>query len=150
MNLHNGCPGLNLPAAATREIFHQLDALAAWPAPEGEISVAFLDRTDMCRLHADFLQDESLTDVITFDGDVLAGTAGEICVSPDQALQFKGARRLVFHEELTLYLVHGYLHLAGLDDVDPKDRRRMRLAEKRAMDHLRAKDAIPGFSYQPA
>lgn len=150
MNLHNGCPGLKVPAAATRGVFDQLDSLAAWPIPDGEISVAFLDRADMCRLHADFLQDDGLTDVITFDGDVLAKTAGEICVSPDQALEFKGSRRLPFQEELTLYLVHGYLHLAGLDDVDPKHRRQMRMAERRAMTHLREKDAIPDFRYHPA
>lgn len=112
--------------------------------------MAFLDRADMCRLHADFLQDESLTDVITFEGDARAETAGEICVSPDQALEFKGARRLPFHEELTLYLVHGYLHLAGLDDVDPDDRRRMRTAERSAMAHLREKNAIPDFRYLPS
>ena len=36
----------------------------------------------------------------------------------------KAPAALPFAEELTLYLVHGYLHLAGLDDVDPADRRK--------------------------
>jgi probable rRNA maturation factor len=137
-----------VPLARTREIFRLLDATGIWSAPEGEISVAFLDRESMCRLHEDFLRDGTLTDVITFEGDALAGTAGEICVSPDQALEFKGSRRLPFAEELTLYLVHGYLHLAGLDDIDPADRRRMRAAEKQAMNLLREQEAIPGFRYE--
>lgn len=102
----------------------------------------------MCGVHADFLGDESLTDVITFEGAMEAGVAGEICVAPDHALEFKGARRLPFAEELTLYLVHGYLHLSGLDDVDPADRRKMRTAERRAMTSLRQAEAIPAFDYR--
>lgn len=113
--------------------------------PGGALSVAFLDREGMCRVHHGFLQDHSLTDVITFEGTTEVGTAGEICVSPHHALEFRGRNRLPFPEELTLYLVHGYLHLAGFDDVDPSDRRRMRTAERRAMKLLRDTGAIPGF-----
>jgi probable rRNA maturation factor len=149
VNLHNGCPGLSVPAPATRAVFHHLDRLGHWTVPEGELSIAFLDRAAMCGVHAAFLNDESLTDVITFEGVAEAGVAGEICVAPDHALEFKGADRLPFAEELTLYLVHGYLHLAGLDDVDPEDRKQMRVAERRAMASLRDANAIPGFSYQP-
>lgn len=146
--LHNGCPGLVLPVKAARRIFHRLDSFERWRVPEGTLSVAFLDRESMCRVHAGFLDDDSLTDVITFDGDKHDGQAGEICVSPDQALDFRGSRRLPFAEELTLYLVHGYLHLAGLDDADPAGRRRMRTAERTAMDHLRSIRAIPAFRYE--
>ena len=110
--------------------------------------MAFLTREDMCRIHADFLQDNTLTDVITFEGAPEANHAGEICVAPVHAYEFQGARRLPFAEELTLYLVHGYLHLAGFDDVDPTDRKKMRAAERRAMEHLRNLGAIPGFKYR--
>jgi len=112
--------------------------------------VAFLDRENMCRIHADFLHDRTLTDVITFEGIPEAGTAGEICVSPDHAFDFRGPRRLPFPEELTLYLVHGYLHLAGLDDVEVADRQRMRAAERRAMAHLNNVEAIPAFEFRRA
>jgi len=122
--------------------------MGLWPVAEGELSIAFLDREAMCRVHADFLQNDSLTDVITFEGISEAGVAGEICVAPDHALEFEGSRRLPLPEELTLYLVHGYLHLAGLDDVDPADRRKMRAAERRAMTSLRKADVIPRFSFR--
>lgn len=149
VHLHNGCPGLKAPVAATRRIFHHLDTLGLWPAPAGALSVAFLDRSAICRVHESFLQDAGLTDVITFEGDPEEDLAGEICVSPDQALEFRDRRRLPFAEELTLYLVHGYLHLAGLDDIDPAARRRMRRAERRALTHLREAHAIPAFTYRP-
>jgi probable rRNA maturation factor len=50
-----------------------------------------------------------------------------------------------FATELTLYVVHGWLHLAGYDDLQPAKKRRMRAAEKRAMTLLRTTDAVPEF-----
>jgi hypothetical protein len=50
-----------------------------------------------------------------------------------------------FAEELSLYLVHGLLHLAGYDDLAPARKRRMRLAERRALQLLRQQAAIPAF-----
>jgi probable rRNA maturation factor len=50
-----------------------------------------------------------------------------------------------FSSELTLYIVHGWLHLAGYDDLQPAKKRRMRAAEKRAMTLLRAAKTIPSF-----
>ena len=39
-------------------------------------------------------------------------------------------------EELTLYLVHAWLHLAGLKDLDEEDRHKMRGAEAEQMEAL--------------
>ena len=51
-----------------------------------------------------------------------------------------------FATELTLYLVHGWLHLAGYDDLKPALKRRMRAAEARAMGLLSAAGAVPAFA----
>jgi probable rRNA maturation factor len=53
-----------------------------------------------------------------------------------------------FAEELTLYLVHGYLHLAGYDDLHPDKKRFMRRAEARALKLLAEADAIPTFAWK--
>jgi probable rRNA maturation factor len=45
-----------------------------------------------------------------------------------------------------LYLVHGWLHLAGYDDLAPAKKRVMRRAEKRAMTLLARARAIPNFA----
>ena len=89
--------------------------------------------------------DPTATDVITFEGDPAAGLAGEICVSADTARSYARAQRKDFSAELTLYLVHGWLHLAGYDDRQPAQKRRMRAAEKRAMTLLREAKAVPAF-----
>ncbi len=108
--------------------------------PPGELSVVFLTDTALAQLHADFLADPTPTDVITFAGDPAHGTAGEICVSVDAAAAYARKSRSDFSAELTLYLVHGWLHLAGYDDLEPAKKRAMRRAEARAMRLLEANE----------
>lgn len=137
-----------LPAArprARRQLLNPTveDRLTA--LPPGELSIAFLTDAALAELHGSFLHDPSLTDVITFEADPLAGTAGEICVSVDTARRYAAQTGQSFADELTLYLVHGLLHLAGYDDLAPARKRRMRLAERRAINLLREQAAVPEF-----
>jgi probable rRNA maturation factor len=118
--------------------------------PPGELSLVFLTDAALAQLHAVFLDDPTTTDVITFEGDSALGTAGEICVSVDTALAYAQARDQNFSDELTLYLVHGWLHLAGYDDLVPAKKRAMRRAEARAMQVLRGAGALPDFRLKAA
>lgn len=113
-----------------------------------ELSVVFLADAELARLHARFLSDPSPTDVITFPGASPLGPAGEICVSAGAAARAAAARGGDFSEELTLYLVHGWLHLAGHDDRRPALKRAMRRAEARALGRLRREGGIPRFSWR--
>jgi probable rRNA maturation factor len=113
--------------------------------PAGELSLAFLTDAALARIHDDFLDDPTTTDVITFEGNAALESAGEICVSADTAATFAITHDRDFSDELTLYVVHGWLHLAGYDDLKPAKKRRMRAAESRAMDLLRAAKALPIF-----
>jgi probable rRNA maturation factor len=113
--------------------------------PAGELSVAFMTDRALARLHARFLNDPSATDVITFGGDPANGVAGEICVSVDAAARRAGRSATRLSGELTLYVVHGWLHLAGYGDRRPAARRLMRRAEARAMAILRRSGAVPRF-----
>jgi len=141
----NRHPRLRLDRRAVARVIHTLDAhffasasgqskianrKSKMSAPSGELSVVFLTDESLAQLHADFLADPTPTDVITFEGDPAQGTAGEICVSVDAAIRQVGPRR-DFSAELTLYLIHGWLHLAGYDDLQPAKKRQMRRAEAR-------------------
>jgi probable rRNA maturation factor len=118
------------------------------------LSIVFLTDQALAKLHARFLDDPSITDVITFEGDSTLGVAGEVCVSADAATRHAAARtgarhradgKDAFARELTLYVVHGWLHLAGYDDLQPAKKRVMRRAEARAMRLLDEHDAVPAF-----
>jgi len=134
------------PRAATRRVIEELltdhDAV-------GTVSIVFVDDDEIRAVHREFFGKDSATDVVTFpmdapsddeDGDApdpLGGQLlGEVMVSVETARRESAARDLPFEREVALYAIHGVLHLLGYDDIDPGDRRRMRRAEKRAVDRL--------------
>ena len=137
---------LKCSSAQVRALFRFLDErIEQDQIPAGDLSVAMMGRLEMCQLHDDFLNDPEHTDVITFPGDEEMELAGEICVSADFAEESAQKLGLPFAEELTLYLVHGWLHLAGYDDRNDEDRAEMRKAEARVMDAVRAAEKVPAF-----
>ena len=81
----------------------------------------------MAELNWKHLRHRGPTDILTFDyGD---GT-GELVISLDTAVREAASRRLSLRREVALYVAHGLLHLAGLDDRTPVQRRAMRRAER--------------------
>lgn len=151
VHIHNAHPRLKLDKRAVGKMIHTLDSQKAafqGGCPEGELSLAFLTDPAVARIHADFLSDPTPTDVITFEGNTSLESAGEICVSVDTAFSYASLHQRDFSEELTLYLVHGWLHLSGYDDLKPTKKRIMRAAEKRAMACLRTAGVLPTFSLQ--
>ncbi len=145
----NRHPRLRLDRRALTRAIHVLDSEFAKskisPVPPGEISLVFLTDTALAQLHADFLDEPTPTDVITFEGDPILGTAGEICVSADTAAAYAKKNGRDFSSELLLYVVHGWLHLAGYDDLQPTKKRAIRRAEARAVRLLAVSDSLPRF-----
>jgi len=125
--------------------FDVMDVLALCPIPQGELSVVFLDDAGIARLHEKYLNDQTATDVITFPGDAPMDFAGEICISVDHAIKAGKEYDQPFSRELTLYLVHGWLHLAGFDDRSEEERIAMRKAERECLVALEKAGAMPDF-----
>ncbi len=151
--ISNQHPRLKLDRKAVRKVIHTLDGESQrfmGGPPDGELSLVFMNDPAIARLHADFLDDLTTTDVITFEGDPTFGTAGEVCISADTAATFAQKHGHDFSEELTLYVVHGWLHLAGYDDLKPTLKRRMRAAEKRAMEWINRASLLPDFRWNSA
>ena len=115
----------------------------------GLLSIAFLSRSSHSKIHGKFLNDFRPTDVITFPADIMEGSAGEICVSVEQAIDESKKRNVSLAEELSLYLIHGWLHLVGFDDKELVDRTIMRREESKAMELIRQEHAWPDFLLAP-
>jgi len=129
-------PGLRPRPAAMQRLVAAIETAAGhlgWKVPAGELCIALLDEPEHSRLHAEFCGDPSPTDVITFPGDASAHWAGDICLSLPCAQREAARRGRPPAAELALYLVHGWLHLAGFDDHAAADRRAMRAAERRLL-----------------
>lgn len=79
------------------------------------VEIAVVDDEAIARVHAEFLDDPTETDAITFP-------YGEILVSCDTALRYAQEHGLNPQEELFRYMVHGLTHLHGYLDYEPADR----------------------------
>lgn len=96
------------------------------------VSLLLTDDAEIARLHAKFLDDPTPTDVISFDLDGQA----EIVVSVETAKRTANSHGHSLRAEVALYVVHGLLHVCGFDDIAPRDRARMRAAERAVLQRL--------------
>lgn len=130
-----------LPPKAT--IRRAVRVAAALPGfRRGRIGVMLSDDATIRRIHRQHLQRDSATDVISFAYQRRgARVEGELVVSMQTAAAQAALLGWSPLSELLLYVVHGTLHICGLDDIQPQDRRAMRLAEQRALARLGIADA---------
>jgi len=139
---------LRIDPGKVEDCLHALDRCSRFQVPDGSLEVAFVDLPTCCQLHGDFFGDPDPTDVMTFPGDPEDEHAGDIAICPAVAAEACTETGLPFAEELTLYLVHAWLHLAGLEDHDPEAIARMREGESALMAHLRQEAALLHASWQ--
>lgn len=94
------------------------EVLRRYPASEladlEEVEASLVDDAAIAEVHGEFLQDATATDVITF-------AHGEVIVSVETAARRGAEFGKNERGETLLYLVHGLLHLAGLDDLEEED-----------------------------
>lgn len=145
VQINNQYQSLSFSEHSIRRFFNTLDSLTDFPIPPGELSIVFLDDSTIAQIHNDFLNDPTATDVITFPSNPDFDLAGEICVSVDHAISSSQNLHIPFAQELTLYLVHGWLHLAGLNDLTDEQKNTMRSAEKHILKTLEKAGTIPDF-----
>ncbi len=100
------------------------------------VSVVLVSDQRIRRLNRDFHGCDDVTDVLAFDygaNDQAEDLDAEVVVSAQRAEAEARRRGLPTEGELLLYCIHGLLHLAGYDDRERADRRRM---WRRQFDHL--------------
>jgi len=110
-----------------------------------EMAIYFVDTDEICSLHHEFFDDPSPTDCISFPIDSPEEEhrfLGEVFICPPTALTYCEKEGGDVREEMTLYLIHGLLHLMGYDDIEEGNRAVMRKTEKRHMESLKMKDLI--------
>lgn len=113
-----------------------------------EVSLQFVSEEEIAKLHGDFFGDPTVTDCITFPMDKEDGQEGgyrflgEVFLCPSAALSYTQEYGGDPYEEISLYVVHGLLHLLGYEDEEDESEATMRAAEKRLMAVLRQKGLI--------
>lgn len=105
--------------------------LAGEEVKDARVTLAFVDNTTIHRLNKQFLNHDEPTDVLSFpmSGPSAKTLEGEIVIGVEVAQSQATERGHDVAAEMTLYVIHGLLHLCGYDDHDDKDVRRMRERE---------------------
>jgi probable rRNA maturation factor len=113
--------------------------LAAHKKDNAELNIVFVGNQKMRALNRKWFGKDRATDVIAWpagNNEVSRVTRhssrkflGDIAVSSDMAARNAGEYGLGFEEELTLYVIHGTLHLLGYNDGTPGEKARIRKEE---------------------
>lgn len=132
-----------------------IEALKIEEVESAVLSVTLVDNSTIHRLNRDHLKHDYPTDVISFPLEwMCAGESvedrvgqadgrakgalieGEIVVSIDYAEEMARRCGWATQNELTLYAVHGMLHICGYDDLTTDEKQVMRSREKAVLGHL--------------
>lgn len=100
---------------------------------EGEINYIFCDDEYLHKINVEYLDHDTLTDIISFDYTVGNLIQGDIFVSVERVKDNANDFNVSFEEELKRVLSHGVLHYCGYKDKSPKDEALMRSKEEEKM-----------------
>lgn len=99
----------------------------------GEILYIFCDDAYLHKLNVEFLNHDTLTDIISFDYTLGKQINGEIYISVERVLDNSSDFKTTFLEELHRVIIHGILHFCGYKDKSPSDEKIMREKEDTAL-----------------
>ncbi len=102
----------------------------------GEINYIFCDDAYLLKLNIEFLQHETLTDIISFDNSLGKLISGDIFISVERVEDNAKDFNVSFNDELHRVMIHGVLHYMGFKDKSVDEKEQMRSAENEALSIL--------------
>ena len=126
--------GVKMPSIKKRENTAWVKAVAAsYGKRVGEIAYIFCDDEKILEVNREYLQHDYYTDVITFDYTEANRISGDIFISLDTIQSNAESFGAAYGEELYRILIHGVLHLCGINDKGPGEREIMTQKENEAL-----------------
>lgn len=107
-----------------------------------EVSISFVDNTEIAELNREYRGIDGPTDVLSFECDLddeddemfseedPVFQLGDIIIAPDVARAQTETFGTTFEQEMSLLLVHGLLHLCGYDHIEDEEALEMQAREK--------------------
>jgi rRNA maturation RNase YbeY len=96
---------------------------------EGEINYIFCDDDYLVKINQEYLNHDTLTDIISFDYSVGNELHGDIFISIERVKENAVDFNVSFDEELKRVMAHGVLHYCGYKDKSSQDEQLMRSKE---------------------
>jgi probable rRNA maturation factor len=117
--------------------------LALKAASDVSLTITFVDRAGIRRINRRYFKKKSATDVIALEyrprpgrRGIASGCIGDVVICPRVASANAKIYGNSLMKELTLYMIHGVLHLMGYDDTSALKRSRMRKKENEILEKL--------------
>ena len=126
--------GVKMPQIKKRENNAWIKAVAAsYGKKVGEIAYIFCDDEKIIEVNREYLQHDYYTDIITFDYCEDNVISGDLFISLDTVRSNAEQVGSTYDEELHRVIIHGILHLCGINDKGPGEREMMEKAENEAL-----------------
>ena len=126
--------GVEMPDIKKSKITAWIKAVAeTYGKRTGEIAYVFCSDEKILEVNRQYLQHDYYTDIITFDyceGDRISG---DLFISLDTVRSNAELVGATYEEELHRVIIHGILHLCGINDKGPGEREIMEAAENKAL-----------------
>ncbi len=106
---------------------------ASYDKRVGDIAYIFCDDEKILEVNREFLQHDYFTDIITFDYCRGNRIAGDLFISLDTVRSNAELFNKTYDEELHRVVIHGILHLCGINDKGPGEREIMEAEEEKAL-----------------
>lgn len=125
---------IKMPRLKRRETSVWIETVAAtYDRRIGEIGYMFVDDEKILEINREYLGHDYYTDIITFDYDESDVLNGDIVISVDTVRSNAEQFGKSFDDELHRVIIHGILHLCGINDKGPGERELMEAAEDKAL-----------------
>ena len=129
--------GVEHPQIDEQKIANWIESVAKTYNKEiGEISYLFCDDEKILEVNQEYLNHDFYTDIITFDYSEENTISGDIIISLQTVESNSQMYKTDFLEELHRVIIHGILHLSGLNDESEEEEKAMRDAEDSALGML--------------
>ena len=126
--------GIRMPDIKKRPTTAWIRAVAAtYGKRVGDVNYIFCNDERILEVNREYLQHDYYTDIITFDYTEDDVISGDLFISLDTVRTNSEQFATEYDEELHRTIIHGILHLCGINDKGPGEREMMEEAENRAL-----------------
>ncbi len=127
--------GIKMPSIKKRETTEWIKAVAAtYQKKVGEIAYIFCSDEKILEVNRQYLEHDYYTDIITFDYTEGNRISGDLFISLDTVRTNAEQFGQPYERELHRVIIHGILHLCGINDKGPGEREIMEEAENKALE----------------
>ena len=131
--------GVAMPKLKKRIINRWIKQVAAtYGRKVGDIGYMFVDDAKILQVNNEYLGHDYYTDIITFDYDEDNIVSGDLVISIDTVKSNAELFGKEYEDELHRVIIHGILHLCGINDKGPGEREIMEANENKALAMLKA------------